>query len=109
MINKIQGITQGIETMSWHNARHAIDEWNNVNTLQSGLSLTLIAPSDSYSPIDDRICDIIQRKIVAIIISIENESIDDVMMSYSMCDRFRIPCITTSSIQFLRKLLLRNQ
>ena len=84
--------------MAWHNARHAVDEWNNANSLVTGINLILVAPSDGFASSDDKMCDIMQRKIVAVIISSESESADEILLSYSMCDRFRIPCITTSSV-----------
>lgn len=84
--------------MAWHNARHALDEWNNANSLVTGINLILVAPSDGFGSSDDKMCDIMQRKIIAVIVASESESADDILLSYSMCDRFRIPCITTSNV-----------
>uniref|UniRef100_A0A914QSL0 Receptor ligand binding region domain-containing protein n=1 Tax=Panagrolaimus davidi TaxID=227884 RepID=A0A914QSL0_9BILA len=94
----LPGIIQGTESISWHNTRHAIDEWNNANAFKSEITFSLIAPSEGRTPSDDKVCDVIQRKVSAIIICPETESIDEILLIYSMCDRFKIPCITTSTV-----------
>lgn len=79
--------------MSWQNIRHAIDEWNNANAVSEGFSLELITPSDPSATIDERFCDIIQRKLVAIVVDSDVETRDTLSLIYSMCNRFRMPCL----------------
>lgn len=40
----------GIETMVWHNVKHAIDEWNSVK-MPLPIKLNLISPSDPFAPV----------------------------------------------------------
>uniref|UniRef100_A0A7E4V6D6 ANF_receptor domain-containing protein n=1 Tax=Panagrellus redivivus TaxID=6233 RepID=A0A7E4V6D6_PANRE len=92
------GILQGAESMAWHNARHAIDEWNDAYTLSTGINLNLVAPGDSFGTADDRMCDLMQRKVVVIIVSTDGEEFDETLLSFAMCNRYRIPCISTTSV-----------
>ncbi|KAH7693604.1 CRE-GLR-4 protein, partial [Aphelenchoides avenae] len=90
-------ILSGVESIVWHNVRHAVDQWNNEFTVQTGITLNLVTSSDTFAAIDDRFCDIAQRYLVAIIVPSEAFSREQLHLTLSMCNRFHIPCITTAS------------
>lgn len=81
--------------MAWQNLRHAIDEWNNANAIGAGFSFDLVTTSDPSATVDERFCDVVQRKVVALIVD-EVETIESLYLLYSMCERFRMPCVLTN-------------
>lgn len=85
--------------MTWHNFRHSIDEWNDI---QKQWHLNLIAPLNSFVSIDTRFCDIIQHRLVAIVLSTQDSiSRDELLLVLSMCNRFHIPCVIDQQLSFI--------
>ncbi|KAI6194048.1 Glr-4 [Aphelenchoides besseyi] len=91
------GVIHGMEdSMVWHNVRHAIDEFNMVNiALPIPLTLDLVSPTDPFGGVEDRFCDVVQRKLIGLIVPAEVLTADELMLVYSMCNRFHMPCLTT--------------
>lgn len=106
------GVINGVSSIDWQNLRHAIDEWNN---LQSSLSqnskmlLNLIAPSDTFASIDNRFCNILQHRLIAVVLNTqENISRDELLLVLSMCNQFQIPCIIDRKLSFIKGIFLLN-
>lgn len=74
-MKQLLGVLHGVQSMTWRNARHAVDEYN-THTRKSALltgdgdlpTLGLVAPSDAFGLVEHRFCDIAQRHLVAIIV-----------------------------------------
>ena len=87
------GILHGAQSMAWQNFRHAVDSFNSVSG--EDFSLQLVSPSDVHTlHMDNRFCDVAQRRLVAVVVpSREQVSREDLLLTLSMCQRMRIPCI----------------
>uniref|UniRef100_A0A914H070 Uncharacterized protein n=1 Tax=Globodera rostochiensis TaxID=31243 RepID=A0A914H070_GLORO len=86
--------TQG--SQQWQNLRHAIDEWNGQHSPIYGFYLSLISPSDASASIDIRFCDIAQRHLVAMFLTVDSAvgaELAEFRIALSMCKRLRIPCL----------------
>uniref|UniRef100_A0A183CQ11 Glutamate receptor n=1 Tax=Globodera pallida TaxID=36090 RepID=A0A183CQ11_GLOPA len=75
---------------------HAIDEWNGRHSPIYGFYLSLISPSDASASIDIRFCDIAQRHLVAMFLTVDSAvgaELAEFRIALSMCKRLRIPCL----------------
>lgn len=90
------GVVHGMEdTMAWHNVKHAIDEFNRVFAAFP-IKLNLIGPSDPFASVEERFCDVAQRKLIGLIIPAEGFSSEELTLLFSICNRFHLPCLTTN-------------
>ncbi|KAI6226192.1 Glutamate receptor ionotropic, kainate 2 [Aphelenchoides fujianensis] len=91
------GVVHGMdESMTWHNVRHAIDEFNVANVgLPVPLSLGLVHPTDPFASVEDRFCDVVQRELIGLFVPTDVLNAEQLMLVFSMCNRFHIPCLTT--------------
>ncbi|KHN84069.1 Glutamate receptor ionotropic, kainate 2 [Toxocara canis] len=87
------GTTESIDSMHYHNLRFAIDSWNHANTIYNEVSLELIFASTTGSTVDERMCDILQRNLVAVVVSTVLSPLDSSLLQ-SMCLHFHVPCLT---------------
>ncbi|KAF8362438.1 glr-4 [Pristionchus pacificus] len=87
------GTTETEGSNFYEGVKFGVEKWNRENGLYS-INLTLVS-SKAHS-IEDKMCDLIGRGVVGIIISQQNvvqDPLVDTNLATSMCAHFRIPCI----------------
>ena len=100
------GVVNGgvANSMAWHNARHAIDAWNEARaTTAAGVTLELVNAADTYATIANRVCEVAQRRIVGLFVAAdETMSGEQLALTFALCNRLHLPCLTTDDLMLRR-------
>ncbi|KIH64524.1 hypothetical protein ANCDUO_05166 [Ancylostoma duodenale] len=87
------GTTATKGSLAYENVRYGVERWNSANAAHTEVSLNIVATELYFAGIEERMCDVMQHSVVAVLIPNSEERLDEVLMK-SMCHHFRIPCLT---------------
>ncbi|CAI5443717.1 unnamed protein product [Caenorhabditis angaria] len=94
------GTTSMAGTFPFEHLRYAIHRWNTENGAHTQITFNLTSPDYPSRNYEDRVCNLFQKGVVAIILSNEQDE-KDTQLIKSMCHFHHIPCIAlqATSIQ----------
>ncbi|EYC27632.1 hypothetical protein Y032_0009g836 [Ancylostoma ceylanicum] len=87
------GTTATKGSLAFENVRYGVERWNSANAAHTEVSLNIVATELYFAGIEERMCDVMQHSVVAVLIPNSEERLDETLMK-SMCHHFRIPCLT---------------
>ncbi|CAD6191758.1 unnamed protein product [Caenorhabditis auriculariae] len=83
-------------SIAFEHLRYAVDRWNTENGAHTQIRFEIVAAGRHGSSFEDRMCEMLQHGVVAVVLSPDEDSLD-VQLVKSMCHHFRIPCISLQS------------
>ncbi|CAJ0607157.1 unnamed protein product [Cylicocyclus nassatus] len=87
------GTTATKGSFAYENIRYGVEKWNSANAAHTGVSLNIVATELHNSGFEEKMCDVMQHSVVAILIPVYEDRLDELLMK-SMCHHFRIPCLS---------------
>ncbi|WKX93527.1 hypothetical protein Q1695_011084 [Nippostrongylus brasiliensis] len=97
------GTTAPKGSMAYENIRYGVERWNSDNLAHTEITLHIVATELFYAGFEERVCDVLQHNVVAVLIPSVESHLDE-SLTKSMCYHFRVPCISLkmgSSSQFV--------
>ncbi|CAJ0957655.1 unnamed protein product, partial [Mesorhabditis belari] len=98
LLSNLQAITVNIGTTSlkgslpYENLRYAVERWNSEQATHTEVAFRIASPSAGLAPIEERVCEVVQHSVVAIIVPPSEPRLDSPML-HSMCHHLQIPCL----------------
>ncbi|CCD61468.1 GLutamate Receptor family (AMPA) [Caenorhabditis elegans] len=83
-------------SFAYEHLRYAIDRWNTEHGAHTQIKFSIVSPIRYDNNYEERMCEIMQQGIVAVVLSNE-ESEQDSQLIKSMCHYFNIPCLSLQS------------
>ncbi|KAK6026712.1 hypothetical protein OSTOST_07303, partial [Ostertagia ostertagi] len=87
------GTTASKGSLAYENIRYGIERWNNDNLAHTEITLHIVATELYHAGFEERMCDVMQHNVVAVLIPSSEGLLDDPLIK-SMCHHFQIPCLS---------------
>uniref|UniRef100_A0A8R1I5M6 ANF_receptor domain-containing protein n=1 Tax=Caenorhabditis japonica TaxID=281687 RepID=A0A8R1I5M6_CAEJA len=83
-------------SFAYEHLRYAIDRWNSEHGSHTHIKFSIVSPIRYDNNYEERMCEIMQQGIVAVVLSNEEDE-QDAQLIKSMCHYFNIPCLSLAS------------
>ncbi|CAB3411010.1 unnamed protein product [Caenorhabditis bovis] len=91
------GTTSSRGSFAYEHLRYAIDRWNTEHGPHTLIRFSIVGPLRHDGHYEERMCEIMQQGVVAVILSNE-ETEQDAQLVKSMCHYFNIPCVALQAL-----------